>query len=339
MSTSTTSLLGFLAALIMAGCDESSDRFATPDPPIPPDTDFSVTSLTQITSVGDVEQAAWSPTRDEMLVATPDELRMIDLRSRDVMWTHALDHADIHDVAWVSGGDEFIVLRESLAEGAPNRNLRMSRDGVVLGEFGERGDARVAPDLTDPAVLFTIWGQPGAEGTEYWLVRIAGGTRTQQDFIGAGSELDVALSPDGRTIVYGVGDDLRKRDVEAESHRRFAPSVTGIARFAWSRASRWMACETPRGLDIVPADSDWSRTAASEGRVPFWSPDGSVRGYVRHGDVWLAPFDPPACGEPEARVLWPRSGPPGRSSRWMVSASSRTAVTRLICSSGMFPQT
>lgn len=83
----------------------------------------------------------------------------------------------------------------------------------------------------------------------------------------------LAWAPDGSTLAYLYGSDLRVTRVDGSGSRLLARNVTDAP--AWSPDARWIAFGSVGGLRVVSAAGGPSRLLTRAGNgAPAWSPDG-----------------------------------------------------------------
>ena len=91
-----------------------------------------------------------------------------------------------------------------------------------------------------------------------------------------GPSIDItglAWAPDGNTLAYLYGSDLRVTSADGSKARLLARNVTDAP--AWSPDARWIAFASDSGLRVVAAAGGPSRLLARVGDgAPAWSPDG-----------------------------------------------------------------
>ena len=136
---------------------------------------------------------------------------------------------------------------------------------------------------------------------------------------GTGFGRSLALSPDGRTLVFeAIGDrtsSLWARDLDSLAARRLAGTEAGSFPF-WSPDGKWIGYFSNGKLSKIELATGSIRILceARDGRGGAWSPDGTII----FAPWFIGPLQkvPAAGGDPVD--LTPTEGPAGFSHRWPV---------------------
>ena len=103
--------------------------------------------------------------------------------------------------------------------------------------------------------------------------------------------LDVAWSPTGRKIAFGVADRQGSRgglyivNTDGSRLRR----IGGGMRPAWSPDGRWLAFMRAR-VWVARANGSTQRTLPTPGALDFaWSPDSREIAYTNDKGIWIVP--------------------------------------------------
>jgi dipeptidyl aminopeptidase/acylaminoacyl peptidase len=218
----------------------------------------------------------------------------------------------------------------------------VSRDGTLVDWTGESGDkfvwvdrsGRESETVGDPGDYHNPAFSPGGDRlafdfadprsgkTDIWVRDLKRGVSSRFTF-GAGGALCPLWSPDGRRMVFTVGDDLFEKAVEGQGEEKLLLKSDEL-KFAcdWTRDGRYVAFlsqgkETSWDIWVLPTFGDrkpvpFLKTSFAE-LMPVFSPDGRFLAYQSNesgrAEVYVQSFPGPGG-------KWQISTSGGRDPQW-----------------------
>ncbi len=180
---------------------------------------------------------------------------------------------------------------------------RSGKEGDGVGDPGDYHNPTFAPD--GDRLAFDL-ADPRSGKPDIWVRDLRRGVSSRFTF-GSGDTFCPTWSPDGRSIVYTVGDDLYEKGVEGLGEEKILLKSDEL-KFScdWSRDGRYLAfCsqakETGWDIWVVPMHGDrkpipFLKTQFQE-LMPAFSPDGRYVAYQSNesgrGEVYVQSFPGP----------------------------------------------